>query len=335
MGDLVQTLPALTDAAKAFPQIKFDWIVDESFADVPTWHSHVENVFPTALRRWGKNWVEAVQSGELKVLMKRLRAVEYNLIVDMQGGFKSAVAARLAKGIRAGHDSRGVHDWGAQFLYQKTFAVPKGMHSILRMRRLLAASLGYPWSETDPDYGIVANRLIVRDVSLPQPYLVFIHSTSWASKVWPEHYWRDLVARATKSGFYVVLPWGDENERQRSVRIAGGDSRAIVLPQLSISEKAAVIKNAKGTVGLDTGLSHIAAALDVPSLTIYGATDPRLVGATGKHQVHVTSQFKCLRCHETVCSYPGAAEFKPACLVELTPDHVWQQMEKLLFAGGS
>ncbi|HKR58910.1 MAG TPA: hypothetical protein VJS64_04195, partial [Pyrinomonadaceae bacterium] len=87
MGDLVQTLPALTDAARAIPQIKFDWVVDESFAQVPAWHSHVENVFPTALRRWGRNWIESLQSGEPQALLKRLRANQYDLIVDVQGGF--------------------------------------------------------------------------------------------------------------------------------------------------------------------------------------------------------------------------------------------------------
>jgi lipopolysaccharide heptosyltransferase I len=326
MGDLVQTLPALTDAAKAIPGIKFDWVVDESFAQVPSWHSHVESVFPAALRRWGKNWVDAFQSGEPQALVKRLRARNYDLIIDVQGGFKSAIASWLAKGLRAGHDRRGVHDWGAQFFYQKQIAVPKGMHSILRMRRLLAASLGYPFPHTDADYGIVRDRLGIPSLDLPKPYLVFIHSTSWASKVWPERYWQELLMRAVAAGFYVVLPWGDQAERQRSMAIREGNDRATVLPPLSISEKAAIISQAQGTVGLDTGLSHIAAALDVPSVTIYGATDPRLVGATGKHQVHLASQFECVRCHQTECTYPRPAEFKPACLVEIKPDDVWEKL---------
>jgi len=82
-------------------------------------------------------------------------------------------------------------------------------------------------------------------------------------------------------------------------------------------------------VGLDTGLSHIAAALDIPSITIYGATDPLLVGATGQHQIHLTSTFECVGCHEVVCKYTGPAEFKPACLVEIKPDHVWQKLKQL------
>lgn len=330
MGDLVQTLPALTDAAKAIPQIKFDWVVDEAFAQVPTWHSHVEKVFPAGLRRWGRNWSAALNSGELKAFIKQLRATQYDLIVDVQGGFKSAFFASIAKGPSAGHDQRGVHDWGAQFFYQKRFTVPKGMHSILRMRRLLALALGYSFQETDVDYGIVRTRLTRPTMDLPEPYLVFIHSTSWASKVWPELYWRELAEQSAAKGFHVLLPWGDEAERQRSLRIAGGNTRATVLPQLSISEKAGIISGAKGTIGLDTGLSHIAAALGVPSVTIYGATDPRMVGATGQRQVHIASQFECVRCHQTECTYQPITKFKPACLVEVTPKSVWQNVENLV-----
>ena len=327
MGDLVQTLPALTDAAKAIPAIKFDWVVDESFAQVPAWHSHVEQVFPTALRRWGNNWFDSFKSGEPQALFKQLRARNYDGVVDVQGGFKSAIISRLARGLRSGHDRRGVHDWGAQFFYQKQFAVPKGMHSILRMRRLLAESLGYRFPGTAVDYGIVREKFEDPNLQLPRPYLVFIHSTSWASKIWPERYWQELLKRALANGFSVVLPWGDQAERQRSMSIRAGNERATVLPPLSISQKAAVINGAAGTVGLDTGLSHIAAALGIPSVTIYGATDPRLVGATGKRQAHVASQFVCVRCHETECVYPGASEFKPACLVELTPDLVWEKLK--------
>lgn len=330
MGDLVQTLPALTDAAKANPDIKFDWVVDESFAQVPAWHSHVEQVFPTALRRWRRNWRRALFSGEPRSFVNQLRSKNYDVIVDVQGGFKSALAARLAKGKRSGYDARGVHDWGAHLLYQREFSVPKGIHSIQRMRRLLADVLGYQFQETEVDYGIVRSRLGPPSFDAPQPYLVFVHSTSWASKIWPEHYWSELARLAGDAGFHVLLPWGDEPERQRSLRIAAGHERAHVLPGMSISEKAALINKAQGTVGLDTGLSHIAAALDIPSVTIYGATDPLLVGATGKQQLHLGSSFECVRCHQTSCTYEGAAEFKPACLVEIGPDLVWEKLYSLM-----
>lgn len=330
MGDLVQALPALTDAAKAIPDIRFDWVVDESFAQVPTWHPRVEKVIPSAFRRWGSNWRQAIKIGEPQKFLKQLRARHYDLIVDVQGGLKSAFVARMARGVRCGYERRAVHDWGAQFAYQRKFLVPKGSHSIRRMRRLLADALGYQHAEDEVDYGINRARLASVPLDLPEPYIVFVHSTSWASKCWPEVYWQDLTRKAGEAGFHVVFPWGDESERQRALRIATSHARTIVLPQLSISEKAAIINRAQATVGLDTGLSHIAAALDIPSLTIYGATDPLLVGATGKRQLHMTSAFECVRCHEVNCTYEGLAEFKPACLVEITPDRVWRQLQDLL-----
>jgi len=329
MGDLVQTLPALSDAARAIPEISFDWIVDESFAQVPGWHRNVETVIPTALRRWRKNWRGAFKSGEPQNFLSKVREQKYDFIVDVQCELKSALASRFAKGPHYGYDRRAVHEWGAQFFYQKKVFVPKGRHSLQRMRQLLAGALGYEYEEERVDYGIDRSRLGPVLMDLPERFVAFIHSTSWTSKVWPEFYWQDLLNNVTADGYSVVLPWGDEAERQRAVRIAASNEKAIVLPALSISEKAAIINRAAATVGLDTGLSHIAAALDIPSITIYGATDPRLVGATGQHQTHLTSTFECVGCHDVVCKYTGPAEFKPACLVEIKPEHVWQKLKQL------
>jgi heptosyltransferase-1 len=329
MGDLVQTLPALTDAAKAIPDISFDWIVDESFTQVPSWHKNVDTVIPSAFRRWRKNWSQAFRSGEPQEFLKKVRRQKYDYVIDVQCELKSALASRLARGVRYGYDRRAVHEWGAQFAYQKKFFVPKGTHSIQRMRRLMASSLNYEFAAGEIDYGIDRARLGPVSVKLPERFLVFIHSTSWTSKCWPEFYWQDLARKALSSGFSVVLPWGDEAERERAMRIAGGHEGVIVLPPLSITEKAAIINCASGTVGLDTGLSHIAAALDIPSVTIYGATDPLLVGATGNNQLHMVSRFECVGCHETKCVYTGVAEFKPACLVEITPDSVWRKLEEV------
>jgi heptosyltransferase-1 len=329
MGDLVQTLPALTDASIAIPGIRFDWAVDESFAQIPAWHTHVENVFAASLRRWGQNLRQAVSSGEFQPFLKSLRTHRYDFVVDVQGEWKSAAVARFARGPTFGYDARSVHEWGAHTLYSKRFAVPKGRHSLQRMRQLLSQALGYAFVEEQIGYGIDRTRLV--DVSpLLSPYVVFIHSTAWESKNWPERYWLELADTVMAAGLKVVLPWGTEEERQKAERIAAGDSRAVVLPQLTISEKASVIARAEATVGLDTGLSHIAAALGVPSVTIYGATDPALVGAMGNNQVHVASNFECVGCHEVRCNYEGPAQFKPACFVGLRPDQVWLHLEPFL-----
>jgi len=329
MGDVVHTLPALSDAVHALPTIRFDWAVDESFADIPAWHSHVEKVFPVALRRWRGGLSSGQGRAEVKNSLRELRGESYDAIVDLQGEFKSAFIARVAKGKRYGYDGASAREWGAHTIYRQKIDVAKGTHSMSRMRQLLAQALSYAYDESRVDYGIDRDRLPASSLTINRPHVVFIHSTSWASKNWPEEYWRELAASVSAAGYTVVLPWGSEAERERSVKIAGDQANRIVLPKLSISEKASIISRASASVGLDTGLSHIAAALGVPSITLYGATDPNLCGAIGENQIHIKSDFECVGCHETDCSFTKSS-FKPACFESLTPGTVWRQLEQLL-----
>jgi heptosyltransferase-1 len=333
MGDLVQTLPALSDAARTYPAIRFDWAVDESFAQVPTWHRNVENVFASAFRRWGGGMIGAVRDGEIGSFLKALRANRYDAIVDVQGEWKSATIALAARGPKRGYDATSIHEWGAHLLYGRRLPVSKGQHSIQRMRQLLAQALDYSYSDCEVDYGVDPSRLVDSAFQTSRPYAVFIHSTSWESKCWPEGYWTELRSLAVNAGYHVVLPWGTGAERERAERIAGAEQQATVLPRLSIAEKAAIISRAAFTVGLDTGLSHIAAAFDIPSVTIYGATDPLLVGATGKNQIHLASDFECVKCHEVICSYSQPTPLKPACFVKISPVRVWQEVMDLLARG--
>jgi heptosyltransferase-1 len=329
MGDVVHTLPALSDAAHANSSVRFDWAIDESFAQIPGWHRNVDKVFPIALRRWRGDLASQTGRAEARAFLKTFRAEKYDLIVDLQGEFKSAFVARLARGIRAGYDGASAREWGAHLSYGQKWSVPKGAHSMSRMRRLLSQALSYSYDETAIDYGIERARLLAAPLQLQQPYVVLIHSTSWESKNWPEHYWRELAQKLTAAGFSIVLPWGSEAERERSSRIAGSNANSVVLPQLSISEKASIIGGAAATVGLDTGLSHIAAALGVPSVTLYGATDPNLCGTIGENQIQLASGFECVKCHETECTFAGAS-FKPACFEEIQPEHVWKQLQVVM-----
>src|SRR6476659_2354959 len=119
MGDVVHTLPALSDAAHALPSIRFDWAVDESFADIPAWHSNVEKVFPVALRRWRGGLSSAEGRAEVKDSLREIRGESYDAIVDLQGEFKSAFIARVAKGKRYGYDGASAREWGAHTIYRE------------------------------------------------------------------------------------------------------------------------------------------------------------------------------------------------------------------------
>ena len=330
MGDLVHALPALTDAAEVNPTARFDWVVDQTFSDVPSWHKAVDRAIQCPPRRGGISFLQSLVCGKFVQFAKEIRQTKYDLIIDLQGDFKGAITSCLADGVCCGYDAKSVREWGAHFAYRQKFFVAQGQHSITRMRQLMAQALSYPCPKSSPNYGIDRSRLPEVTPAFPFPYLVFIHSTSWESKNYPVDYWQKLTGLALSAGFSVVLPWGSLKEQERARAIADERSRVYVLPNFSISQKASVIANARATVGCDTGLSHIAAALDIPSVAIYGATDPLVCGTIGENQKQMVSHFECVKCHHAKCGYTKPALFKPACLVEITPEKVWENLQEVM-----
>ncbi|PIJ49662.1 lipopolysaccharide heptosyltransferase 1 [Erwinia sp. OLTSP20] len=284
MGDVLHTLPALTDAMHAIKAIRFDWVVEENFSQIPGWHPAVERVLPVAIRRWRKNWFGS-QTREERVQFKRtLQLHNYDRIIDAQGLIKSAaLVTRLAKGEKHGQDSRSARESFASWWYDKRHQVDKQQHAVERMRELFAKSLGYEKPATMGDYAIARHFLH----NLPADanrYLVFLHATTRDSKHWPESHWRALIAQLADSGLKIKLPWGAPHEYQRALRLAEGFEYAEVLPKMTLEQVAQNLAGARAVVSVDTGLSHLTAALDRPNITLYGPTDPGLIGGYGKNQ---------------------------------------------------
>jgi heptosyltransferase-1 len=284
LGDVIHTLPALTDAARAIPGIQFDWVVEEGFAEIPAWHPAVAQVIPVAIRRWRKHLLQTWKSGEWKRFKQRLGEVDYDLVIDAQGLFKSAVLTRYSKAPVAGLDRNSAREPLACRFYDRLYAVPREQHALERTRQLFAQALGYPLPPQIGDYGL--DRAVMADAAA-QPYLLFLHGTTWASKHWPEADWRALAERMAAQGWAIRLPWGNESERERAQRIVAGIDNAAVLPKLNLAGVAKVIAGATACVAVDTGLGHLAAALDVPTISLYGPTLPGKVGAYGRGQVHL------------------------------------------------
>jgi heptosyltransferase-1 len=322
LGDVLHTLPAVTDAARLLPGIRFDWVVEEPFIEVPAWHAAVDAVIPVALRRWKHRPWHVLRLGEPQAAVKQLRRHSYDRIVDAQGLVKSAVISRFARGPRYGLDRASAREPLAARAYSRTFPVPRQQHAVERVRQLFAAALGYQVPATAPDYGI-RERFAV---AARQSCLVFLHGTTWPSKHWPDEYWVELAAMAAASGLQVKIPWGNAGEQQRAKKIAAAHRGVEVLPRMQLGELAPVIAAARGVVGVDTGLVHLAAALGTPCVTLYGATDPGLIGTVGDAQLHLQADFPCAPCQERNCSYQGAAAVFPACYGSLTPARVWQTL---------
>ena len=284
MGDVLHTLPALTDAMQAIPGIRFDWVVEENFAQIPSWHPAVDKVLPVAIRRWRKHWFGSQQREERVRFKRDLQSRQYDVVIDAQGLIKSAaLVTRLARGVKHGQDSRSAREPFASWWYDQRHEIDKKQHAVERTRELFAKSLGYEKPQTQGDYAIAAHFL--RDV--PQdivPYLVFLHATTRDNKHWPESHWRELIGLLQPSGLRIKLPWGAEHEHQRAQRLAEGFDYVEVLPKRTLDAIARELAGAKAVVSVDTGLSHLTAALDRPNITLYGPTDPGLIGGYGQNQ---------------------------------------------------
>jgi heptosyltransferase-1 len=325
LGDVVHTLPAITDAAKAIPGIQFDWVIDEAYTEIARWHPAVDRLIVFPHRRWRRQLFSAVFKGEFIRLIRDLRKRRYDLIIDAQGQVgKTMWLAWLAKGERAGMDWSSVREPVVSLAYQKKLAIPKGQHAVDRLRQLFAKSLGYQVPSTPGEYGINREKRFQTKVE-PQR-LMFLHRTSWITKEWPEDYWKQLLQLATDNGYDVQMTWGNELEQQRAVRLAEGFSNVRILDRLTVTELAHEMAPCAGIVAADTGLGHVAAALAIPTISLYGPTSSGLTGAYGESQKYIQSEFECAPCLQKQCSYNGRSDVQPACFKEISPVRVWDEL---------
>lgn len=328
MGDLIHTLPALTDAGNALPNVVFDWVAEESFAEIPHWHPRVDKVIPIALRRWRKAIFSSETRAGWKRMREQLKEHDYDIILDAQGLVKSAFLTYFATGKRLGLDWHSARESLASLAYQQKCTVNFYQHAIVRMRSLFSQALGYAMPETEPVFGL--NRQALQQSGTSENYVVFLHGTTWSTKLWPETYWTQLAHLAAQAGYRIKISGGNDEEVARAMRIAAQCSAVDVMPRLQISTMAKLLANAKAAVAVDTGFGHLAAALDVPTVSLYGATNPEYTSALGKTSIHLAANFPCAPCLGRHCTYRDPATVSPACYSTLPPARVWEVVQSLL-----
>jgi len=337
LGDVLHALPAVTDAANAIPGIQFDWVVEAPFSEVPAWHPAVDRVIPVSIRRWRRAPFKALVSGEWSTFRKALKALEYDLVLDAQGLIKSALITKMARGPKYGLDRYSAREPLVSRLYDYPIRVEKGEHAIVRLRKLFAQALEYPYSDREADSGINSPPPLRGRDREGVKTILFIHGTTWPTKHWPDSYWVALARLVNGAGYRVMLPWGNEQERQRAEKIAAGRDAA-VLPKSSLTDLVTQFQQVDGMVCVDSGLAHLGAALKIPSVTLYGSTNPGLTGTWGVNQHHMTSSLTCSPCLKRVCQYPPpgrgrdreGVEVYPPCYHSLSPEKVWSQLSKSL-----
>ncbi len=291
MGDVVHALPMASDLRRWCPSVELDWLVEPAFAALPTLHRGISQVHRLPWRKWRRSLWRGDTRQAMAELKAQLHARRYDLVIDAQGLLKSAWWARQAGAPVAGYDRRSIREPWASLLYRHTHAVDYGLHAIERCRRLAAAALQALPIETvqvpeapdrrlpPPDFGL-QGVLPLRDAHLQPAYAVLIPNASRPEKHWPQAHWQTLGRQLAHQGLQAVVLWGSPAEAAMARDIAQA-CEAWVPPFLTVQQAAELLAGSQLVVGLDTGFSHVAAALGRPVVGIYCDHEPGLTGITG------------------------------------------------------
>ena len=277
MGDVVHAQPVVADIRAHHPGAVIDWLVEAPFAAIPQMNAGVRRVFSMSWRKWRQRLASGETWAAMRQLRQQLREERYDLVLDLQGLLKSAVWARQVGAPVAGYDRASAREPAAAWLYQRQAAVPRQAQAVQRCRALAAAHLGYAEPDSPPDFGLQAPKA----TWLPRSaYGLLIPNASRPEKLWPERHWVAVGRRMLELGWTPVVCWGRPEEQSLAENIAAS-CEGDVPPFLKVGEMASVLAGARQVVGLDTGFTHLAAALGRRTLGIYCDHDPGLAGLTG------------------------------------------------------
>jgi heptosyltransferase-1 len=267
LGDVVHAMPVVHDIQTVYSNAYIDWVVEPAFAPLVRRVQGVDDVIECAQRRWRRAWWTSAVRAEWRSFRNRLAAQRYDAVIDLQGLTKSALVARMAKGPSFGLANRtegSSYELPARWLIDQTIEITPRIHALDRSRELVARALNYRVGGP-PHFGLQSHG-----VRTDRPTVVFVHGSSRADKLWPEQCWVDLGHRMVASGFDVALPHAGAEELARAQRLADAlGQHAIVWPAMTLDALVDRMGATQGVVGVDSGLSHIATALNLPHVQLY------------------------------------------------------------------
>ena len=270
LGDVVHAMPAVQDLRDAFPEVQIDWVVERGFAPLVQRCEGVHRVIPCELRKWRKSPLSRETRHAWRAFREDLHAQAYDAVIDLQGLTKSALVAHIARLLPGGRryamaNRTAGSSYEAPTRWVADVAIPlePQSHAVQRGRAMCAQAFGYVL-QGPPRYRLG------RSAGPRDDTVVLIHGSSREDKCWPVAHWIALGERLLAQGHGIGLPHGDDAERARSQRLAKAlGPRAEVWPRLSLDALTDRMAQSAGAIGVDSGLSHIAVALDLRHVQIY------------------------------------------------------------------
>ncbi len=324
LGDVIHCLPAINDVINNTKNIskttnetlEIDFMVEKSFADIVKESPLINKVIQVEFRKWRKSPIKYL--AEFREFKKELRKTKYDLVIDAQGLLKSAFLAKQALRIEGGNivgfDKLSAREPLATKFYQKSYFVDKNKHAIKRQRELFAKALDYKIPKDLP-------KFLPKNTDKKQKTIMFLHGTAWESKKYPIKNWRELAKLFIEKDYKIKLLFGNKEEKQTAQLIAKDIENIEVLDRLEISQIIKLFATVAGIISVDTGLAHLAGALEVPLVTIFGATNPNLTAPYNINGVVVGEKLECSPCMKRKCI--NLQEDSSSCMLRVKPKDVF------------
>lgn len=280
MGDIIHAMVALEFIKKEKPDAQIDWVVEKGFAGVLQNNPHIDNILHVELKSIKKKKTAIFDQYKL---VKKYSKNNYDIVIDAQGLLKSALVSKLigAKVI-AGFDKNSIREGIAAKFYNKTVSIAYDANTIDRNAKVMSEPLGI---NITPGMILQKQKFLYSSSpvnNLPEKFNLFVIGSTWESRNYPKEKFVE-IAEVLHVDTYII--WGSDEEHEKALWMAKQSDHLHVLPRGSLDELKYVISKSQLLIGNDTGPTHMAWGLNVPSITIFGPTPTNRVYVTPINKV--------------------------------------------------
>ena len=285
MGDIIHAMVALQYIKEANPTIQIDWIVEEGFAQVLENNPHIDNILTLNLK--------AIKKDKL-ALLKEIKKIKsyahnsYDLVIDAQGLLKSAITSKLLGKNRAGFSKKSIREGVASYFYHQKVEIAYDANTIDRNAKVMSEPLEVEITTQmiidKKPFLFYANedKVLEEYLSKKKKNIIFVISSTWESRNYPKEKFVEIANHLKEN---ILVAWGGEEEREKAQWIEAHSNYATALPKINLNSLKAVIAKSDLLIGNDTGPTHMAWGLNVPSITIFGPTPINRVYQTSINKV--------------------------------------------------
>lgn len=272
MGDIIHAMVALQFIKSKYPNMKIDWFVEGSFSKVLQYNPHIDNIYELNLKSIKKSKKELFT--QIK-LARKYSQNRYDLVIDAQGLIKSAIVSKLVGKKVAGFSKLSIREKFAASLYNEKITISYDKNAIDRNAKILSEPLNFTISKKDilnkKPFLFFKNedRKIYEFLSNDKKNILLIVGASWVSKMYSNEKFANITNSLNEN---YLIAWGSEAEKQIANKIANDSSNVTVLPKLDLNNLKALVSKVDLVIGNDTGPTHMAWALNIPSITLFGNT---------------------------------------------------------------